>query len=171
VLTELLNGTEAPAAAEYFSHNSGASANKIVAYFTVFLPRYEASGRISPDRNFPPSTAKVEDVEDAGDTDEGDADEHDTIEEEEGGDDAGDGNSSIEEEDAGATPPRANRASTFASAWANSFPHFMLGSPPIYFLKPFLRLPLRHSFRTLTSALISVFSATSFNKGILRQQV
>jgi hypothetical protein len=127
VLTALLNGTEAPAAAEYFSHNSGASANKIVAYFTVFLPRYEASGRISPDRNFPPSTAKVEDVEDAGDTEEGDADEHDTVEEEEVGVVAGDGNASIEEEEASATPPRANLTSTFASASANSFLYFMLG--------------------------------------------
>ena len=96
MLTALLNGTEAPAAAEYFSHNSGASANKIVAYFTVFLPRYEASGGISPDRNFPPSTGKVEVADDAGDTEEGDADERDTIEEEKGGDDAGDGNASIE---------------------------------------------------------------------------
>ncbi len=90
MLTALLNGTEAPAAAEYFSHNSGASANKIVAYFTVFLPRYEASARISPDRNFSPSTGKVEVADDAGDTDEGDADEHDAIDEEERGDEAGD---------------------------------------------------------------------------------
>ena len=156
----LLNGTEAPAASEYFSHNSGASANNTVAYFTTFLPRYEASGGISPDRNVPPSTGKVENFDDAGDTEEGDADEHDTIDEEEGGDDAGDGNASIEEDDEDATPPPANRASTFASAWANNFPHFMLGSPPIYFLEPFLRLPLRHSLRTLTSVLISVFSAT-----------
>ena len=112
MLTALLNGTEAPAAAEYFSHNSGASANKIVAYFTVFLPRYEASGRISPDRNFPPSTGKVEVADDAGDTDEGDADEHGRIEEEEGGDDAGDGNASIEEDEVDDMPPPANRAST-----------------------------------------------------------
>ena len=127
MLTALLKETEAPAASEYFSHNSGASANNTVAYFTTFLPRYEASGAISPDRNFPPSTGKVENVEDAGDTDEGDADEHDTIEEEEGGDDAGDGDASIEEEDADATPPPANRASTIAWASANSFSYFMLG--------------------------------------------
>ena len=122
MLTALLNGTEAPAEAEYFSHNSGASANKIVAYFTVFLPRYEASGGISPDRNFTPSTGKVEAVDDAGDTEEDDTDEHDIIDKEDGGDDAGYGDTSIEEENADATPPRANLASTFPSAISRSVP-------------------------------------------------
>ena len=116
MLTALLKETEAPAASEYFSHNSGASANNTVAYFTTFLPRYEASGGISPERNVPPSTGKVEAVEDAGDTEEGDADEHGIIDEEDGGDDAGDGNASIEEDDEDATPPPANRARTIASA-------------------------------------------------------
>jgi hypothetical protein len=171
VLTALLNGTEAPAAAEYFSHNSGASANKIVAYFTVFLPRYEASGRISPDRNFPPSTGKVDDVEDAGDTDEGDADEHDTIEEEEGGDDAGDGNATIEEDEADDMPPPANLASTIALASANSFSYFMLGRTPIRFRTPVVRLTLRRSLITFISAPISIVSSVSFNKGILLHQV
>ena len=169
MLTALLNGTEAPAAAEYFSHNSGASANKTVAYFTTFFPRYEASGAISPDRNFPPSTGKVENVEDAGDTDEGDADEHDTIEEEEGGDDAGDGNASIEEDEADDTLPPASLASTIASASANSLPCFMLGRLPICFLTPFLRLLLRWCLKTFISALISVLSVMSFKKGCLRQ--
>jgi hypothetical protein len=171
VLTALLNGTEAPAAAEYFSHNSGASANKIVAYFTVFLPRYEASGRISPDRNFPPSTAKVEDVDDAGDTEEGDADEHETIEEEEGGDDAGDCDTPIEEEDADATPPPENLASTFASAWAKSFPNFIRGRTPTCFPTPFPRLTLTRYLRAFISVFISVFSAMSVSKGILRHRV
>jgi hypothetical protein len=167
VLTALLNGTEAPAAAEYFSHNSGASANKIVAYFTVFLPRYEASGRISPDRNFPPSTGKVEVADDAGDTEEGDADEHDTIEEEEGGDDAGDCNASIEEDEADDMPPRANLASTIASAWDKSFPYFIRGRPPICFPTPLFLLTLRRTLRTLISASISALSAISVSKGIL----
>jgi hypothetical protein len=171
VLTALLNGTEAPAAAEYFSHNSGASANKIVAYFTVFLPRYEASGRISPDRNFPPSTGKGEDVEDAGDTEEGDADEHDTIDDKEGGDDAGDCNASIEEEDPAATPSAANLVSMIASASAKSFPYFMLGRTPICFLNPCFRLLLRRSFRTFISALMSALIVISFNKGTLWHQV
>ena len=133
----------------------------------VFLPRYEASGRISPDRNFPPSTGKVEVADDAGDTEEDDAD--DIIEEEEGGDDAGDGIASIEEDEADATLPPASLASTIASASANSLPCFMLGRLPICFLTPFLRLLLRWCLKTFISALISVFSVMSLKKGCLRQ--
>ena len=69
----------------------------------------------------------VEAVDDAGDTEERDTDEHDIIDDEDGVDDAGDGDTSIEEEDADATPPPANRASTIAWASANSFSYFMLG--------------------------------------------
>ena len=171
MLTALLNGTEAPAVAEYFSHNSGASANKSVAYFTIFLPRYEASGGISPDRNFTPSTGKVEAVDDAGDTEEGDTDEHDIIDEEDGGDDAGNGDTSIEEEDADATPPRANLASTFASAWSLSVPLFEVGMRPIDFLVPLFLLALLEWSRVLISFVIISSIPIAAADGILRHQV
>ena len=101
---------------------------------------------------------------------EGEADEHDIIDEEEEGNDAGDGDTSIEEEDADATPPRANLASTIALASANSFSYFMLGRLPICFLRPLLRLTKIRVFTAFISASISTCNSISVNKGILRHQ-
>ncbi len=170
MLTALLKGTETSAASEYFSHNSGASANNTDA-LTTFLPRYAASGGISPDRNFTPSNGNVEDVDDAGATEEGDSDEHDPIDEKEGGDDAGDGNASIEEDEADDTPPPANLASMFNSACSLSVPFFAVAMRPIIFPVPLFLLILLRWLRAFISSLIIDSSSIAAAEGILRHQI
>ena len=113
----------------------------------------------------------VEAVDDAGDTEEGDTDEHDIIDEEDGGDDAGDGDTSIEEENADATPPRANLASTFPSAISRSVPFFAVAMRPIIFPVPLFLLILLRWLRVFISSLIIDSSSIAAAEGILRHQI